>query len=329
MPQTSYPYACARISALSKGLFSASAIHRMAEGNLEDAMRMLLDARYGNMPDATPTDCERMIDNQRRITADTIRELSPMPALTDLFLLGTDVHNLKVLIKARLLGQQDVAWQEGGLYSRELLSACVANQKYDDLPEDLAAALNDLESRLRVKSDPQLVSAKLDYGYLAHAMRVVHQVKEPFAIQYFTALCDFDNVLTFLRMRAMGAQKEDMRAVLLPEGGIAHTQLLDAYEFSADALTRALSGSVAKAAMNSGLTAMLTTGNVGLLEKERDDYLVGLVNAHRNDAMTIFPIVGYYLARDREAQAIRLVITAKRNGLNETVITERLRELYG
>jgi vacuolar-type H+-ATPase subunit C/Vma6 len=45
--------------------------------------------------------------------------------------------------------------------------------------------------------------------------------------------------------------------------------------------------------------------------------------------MTIFPIVGYLLARDRESKAVRLILTVKRNGLDDGVITERLRELYG
>ena len=45
--------------------------------------------------------------------------------------------------------------------------------------------------------------------------------------------------------------------------------------------------------------------------------------------MTIFPIVGYYLARDREAKAVRLILTVKRNGLDDAIIAERLRELYG
>ncbi|MGN0785036.1 MAG: V0D/AC39 family V-type ATPase subunit, partial [Candidatus Aphodomorpha sp.] len=104
MTQQSVPYACARISALSKGLLDQQTVKRMAEGSLEEAMRILLDIRYGNIPDATPADCERMIDNVRIQTAAEIRELSPKPTITDLFLLQTDVQNLKVLIKARLLG---------------------------------------------------------------------------------------------------------------------------------------------------------------------------------------------------------------------------------
>ena len=329
MPQPSYPYACARISSLSKDLLDGAAIRRMAEGSLEDAMRMLLDARYGGLPDATAADCERMIESVRRQTADTIKELSPEPRLTDLFLLQTDVHNLKVLIKARMLGTTEVAFQEGGLYNREQLTAMVNGQTYGELPEKLASALDGLEMALKVRPEPQLVSLALDRGYLAHAVAETEACGEPFARQYFAALCDFDNVLTFLRMRAMGAGKEDLKDALLPAGGIAPDTLAEAYELSADQLTKALSGSVAKAAMGKGLSDMLATGNIGLLEKVRDDYLLSLVNDHRHDVTTIFPIVGYYLARDREAKAVRLILTAKRNGLDDAVITERLRELYG
>lgn len=328
MPQPSYPYACARISALGKGLFSGQALRKMAEGSLEDAMRALLDARYGGIPEATSEDCERMIENVRRQTAETIRELSPDPRLTDLFLLQSDVHNLKVLIKARLLGTNDTLLLEGGLYPVEKLREMTAEQKYEELPGPICAALSELESKLKIQVEPQMVSVMADYGYLKHCLAET-QNAEPFAKQYFEALSDFDNVITFLRMRAMGAQKEDLWDVLLPCAGIGSDVLVAAYELSSESLTKALSGSVAKAAMHEGLTKMLISGNISMLEKARDDYLLSLVNEHRHDAMTIFPVVGYYLARDREAKAIRMILTVKRNGLDDGVITERLRELYG
>ncbi len=329
MPQPSYPYACARISALEKGLLSGQTIRRMAEGSLDDAMRLLLEARYGGMPDATSADCERMIENTLERAAETVRELSPEPELTDLFLLQTDAHNLKVLIKARLLGTSETLWLGGGLYEREKLSAMVAAQKYDELPEAMRVALDRLERKLKAQPLPQMVSVLVDYGYLKCCMEASKKCKEPFARQYFSALCDFDNVITFFRMRAMGAQKEDLRDVLLPRGGIRSDELIGAYDLSAEALVKALSGGVAREAMRAGLSAMLTSGNVAVLEKARDDYLLSLVKAHRHDAMTIFPVVGYYLARDREAKAIRLILTVKRNGLDDGVIAERLRELYG
>ena len=329
MPQPSYAYACARISALEKGVLTGPAARRLAESGLDDVMRTLLDLRYGGMPDATANDCERMIENERLRTAQTIRELSPEPALTDLLLLQTDVQNLKMLVKARMLGMSDAELSEGGLYSKELLARCVSDQRYGELPEKLAEALAHMERRLTTHPEPQVVSIALDYGYLSCCLSAAEHVKEPFAKQYFRALCDFDNVLTFLRLRAMGAVKDDIDDVHMPVGGVTVKTLKDAYELSAESLTKALDGSVARDALNRGLSEMLATGNIGMLEKTRDDYLLSLVNAHRHDAMTIFPVFGYFLARDREAKAIRLIVTVKKNGLDDGVILERLRELYG
>ena len=329
MPQPSYAYACARISALEKSLFGKDAIRRMAEGSLEDALRQLSDAKYGNLQDALAEDTERMIESVRRQTAQTIQELSPDATLTDLFLLQTDAHNLKVLVKARMLGAADFAWLEGGLYTREQLVAMVADAKYDELPECMREALIRLEAKLKISQEPQLVSVYIDYGYHAHCLAVSATIKEPFAKQHFAALCDFNDVITFLRMRAMGAHKEDLKEALLPNAGIRREDMIEAYELSAESLTKAISSSVAKSALQDGLSRMLVSGNIAMLEKARDDYLLSLVNAHRHETMTIFPIVGYYLARDREAKAVRLILTVKRNGLDDAVIAERLRELYG
>ena len=329
MPQPSYAYAGARISALEKSLFGRDAVRRMAEGSLEDALRLLSDAKYGNLPDATGEDTERMIESVRMQTAETIRELSPDSALTDLFLLQTDAQNLKVLVKARLLNIVDIVWLEGGLYSRDQLSAMVAEVKYDLLPEEMQDAMVRLEAKLKISQEPQLVSVYADYGYHAHCLNAAKGMKEPFIRQYFAALCDFNNVITFLRMRAMGAQKEDLKEVLLPNAGVQGEALMAAYELSAETLNKAISGSVAKGALQEGLNRMLATGNIATLEKTRDDYLLSLVNEHRHEKMTIFPVVGYFLARDREAKAVRLILTVKRNGLDDAVIAERLRELYG
>lgn len=329
MPQSSYAYACARISALENGLLDQKTVKRMADGSLEDAMRILLDVRYGGIPDATAADCERMIENVRRQTALDIRELSPKPELTDLFLFATDIHNLKLLLKARLLEQADIEFLEGGLFSREQLKTAVAEQNYGLLPAQVAEAVYALEDRLKVEVEPQRVSVALDQAYLAYALEAARKSRDAFAIDYFTALCDFDNLITFLRMRAMGAAREDLRGMLLPEGGIRHDALYQAYELSDESLQRILSESHARGALAAGLADMQKTGNIGALERARENYLLSLVSAHKHDIDSVYRIVGYLLARDREAKAVRLIITVKRNGLDDAVIQERLCELYG
>ena len=327
MPQSSYTYASARLSALSKRLLDAQTIRRMTDGSVADAMRALLDTRYGGLADATESDVERMIDNELVEAMQEVRDLSPDPQLTDLFLLRADVQNLQTLIKARLSHQDDPLWTAGGLFDRDPLTIMVRDQKYKTLPESFQTALRGLERQLQIRVEPQQISIALDRAYLKHAL--LASKADPVLSQYFRALADFDNVLTFLRLRAMGASISELDEVLLPEGGITHKTLMDSFELSFDLLNRVLHASVCRDALLSGLNAMQRTGNISEVEKARDNYLLSLISVHKYETNTLYPIIGYYLAKEREGKAVRLVITAKRNDLPESVIRERLVTLYG
>lgn len=327
MPQPSYAYACARLSALNRRLIEPQTLQRMLDGSASDAMRALSDVRYGNLSDATEADVERMIEREMTDAMNEVRELSPNPGITDLFLLRADVQNLKVLLKARLLGQTDVSFTPGGLYDLETLSGMVKEKQYDALPAILRDAMNALEKRLEIRVEPQVISIELDRAYLRHALAA--SGKHPVFSQYFRSEADFDNVLTFLRLRAMGASIESLDEVILPEGGVSYADLYGAYELSFDSLNRVLEKSVCKEALLSGLNAMQRTGNISEVEKARDNYLLSLLSSHKYESETIYPVVGYYLAKEREGRAIRLIVTGKRNGINDSVIRERLVRLYG
>ena len=327
MPQPSYAYACARLSALNKRLLEPQTVQRMADGSLQDAMRALSDVRYGNLPDATEADVERMIEREMTDAMLEVREISPNPAITDLFLLRADVQNLKVLIKARLLNQPEPVFTPGGLFDKETLIEMVQNRQYQQLPPIFCEALTKLEKQLEIRVEPRNISITLDRAYLAHALKETE--KQPVFSQYFKAMADFDNSLTFLRLRAMGASIDTLDEVILPEGGIRYRDLYASYELSFDALNRVLDKSVCREALLHGLNAMQRTGNISEVEKARDNYLVSLLSSHKYETETIYPVVGYYLAKEREGKAIRLIITAKRNHLPENVIRERLVMLYG
>ena len=132
-----------------------------------------------------------------------------------------------------------------------------------------------------------------------------------------------------LRLRAMGAAREELHEALLPEGGVRHEALLQAFELSDEALLRALSASPARDAIAAGLADMQRTGSIGALERARENYLLSLVRPYRHDIASVQRLVGYLLARDREARAVRMIVTVKRNGLDDAVMQERLCELYG
>ena len=232
-----------------------------------------------------------------------------------------------MLLKARLLGQNETVFTPGGLYDKEQLAAMVKDRQYKDLPQVFQDALNALEKQLEIRVEPRNISITLDRAYLSYALQ--KSEKDPVFSQYFKAEADFDNVLTFLRLRAMGASIETLDEVILPQAGVKYRDLYNAYELSFDTLNRILNDSVCREALLSGLNAMQRTGSIAEVEKARDNYLVSLLSAHKYETETIYPIVGFYLAKEREGKAIRLIITAKRNRLSDSIIRERLVMLYG
>lgn len=330
MPQSSYIYAAARVRVLENSLIGQDRIRRMVEGSLEDAVRLLVEAGYGDMPDATVDDCETMIARELERTQKLVCEISPKPEVTDLFLMKADIHNLKVLLKARLLKTTDDPFLlSGGLIAKDTLALAVRDHDYRDLPPAIKDALNALEKTLSSKEDPQQVSIVLDRAYQEHARSVLEKHKNAFAQSYFLATADFDNVLTLLRLRAMGGSKEALEAMLLPAGAVAHSTLIAAFDQPMEMLPKLLATGAAGQAMEKGFEEVQRTGNISAMEKARDNYLMQLIKKDKYDVMTLQPVIGYLLAREQEARCIRLIVTAKRNGLSEHVITERLREVYG
>lgn len=332
MPQDSKIYAVARVRSLEKGLIGQDRMQRIADSSLEEAVRMLQESGYGEMPEATVENCEQMIARELMRTAKIIEEVTPDKAVTDLFLLTTDVHNLKVLIKARLLDTgEEPALMAGGVYDAEKLKAYVQEHDYRDLPKAFAEALAALEKELMSKESPQHVSVALDGAYLAHAADVIAKKPEnaAFLREYFNARADFDNVLALMRLRDMKAPREALQDVLLPAGEVSQSAIIAAYEQPFETLLRQVATGKAGAAIAGGLEEAQRTGHTSAIEKARDDHLMRLVKKDKYDMMSLQPVLGYYLAREQEAKCVRLIITAKRNDLGDDVIAERLRELYG
>lgn len=326
MPQESVTYGVTRIRCHETGLLGAAHLQRMLEGSAEEAVRQLVDLSYGGLSDATPADAERMVAHALAEAYALVKEVSFAPAVTDVFLMKADVHNLKLLLKLRLTQSGETpALLRGGLYDPEILASMVEAASYKELPPQLEAALTALEAQFQNGVDPALISAALDGAYVQYA----YDTKEELVVPYFKALADFNNVLAALRLRQMGGLAERLRALLLPAGNIPHATLVSALEAPLEALPALLANGPARPALLKGLMALQNGEGLAALERERDNYLMARFTGARYDNNSIAPVVAYLLAREQEAACVRLILTAKRNGLPESIITERLRGLYG
>ncbi|NLF27264.1 MAG: V-type ATPase subunit [Clostridiales bacterium] len=330
MPQISQPYAIGRVRALSRSLFTRQTVERLlSAGSVQELARVLAELGWGEAEDKAGV--ERLADKQVQEACRLIREITPEPNVTDCFFARYDILNLKILLKARMLGASDVPLSANGLIDREILRHAVQEADYSALPEEYRGALSEIEARVAAGPDPLFVDARLDRLLFSTSAERLKKVKnlDPAIEKYFQSRADAANILSALRIQKMGWGAPLLDEVLVPGGNVPGELLSelagDAHAVSGlekhvgAAFFRALSMGMADVERGQGLAAV---------EKRLDDHVLSLIRPGRYDILGMLPIVGYLLAREREAAAVRLIAAAKAVGAAEEQLASRLRETY-
>lgn len=338
MPQASYIYANARVGVAQTRLLTLERINRLQEAkNADEALKVLVEVGYGgNKEVQSAFDFQQLINEELKKAYDFIYEITPNKEVTDLFLVQFDYHNIKALVKNRLLElEEDTQLFLVGSEPVEKLKAAVRDRDYRSLPQHLAETLDALDQKLAGRINPQALDTFVDQAMFRHVFEVLDSpefkkdIKDvPFILDYFEALCDFANAIIFLRARTAQLMRDEFAALLMPERRISRQALLEAYDQPLDGIGRLIASGPARTYVLRGLDRYLETGSTAQMERLRDDYLLGLVKGFKNNNFGIEPLIGYLLAREQEARVVRLVMTAKLNNIAAEVVQERVRELY-
>ncbi len=323
---SSYPFASALVMAMGPKLMTNEKLTRLIEAkDFETALRQLSEFGYGQ----PATEFEAMIQKELEGADALLFKLSPSEVFTRIVHTERDYLNLKVLLKLRMRNQPlDSVMLNPGNISLEMLRRAVLESHHVDLPDHMKKALQYIERQLAMTADASVIGVALDRAYAKEIRDLAAQLKNELVTEYFTVYFDLSNIIAMLRVRAAGSPKETFDRAFLKGGRIEKRTLLDAFDMPDE--------SVLKAAGRGGYTAMLAdafddylkTGSLYMLEKKRDDMLLSLLKDQRYDMFGIGPLFGYYIAKQREAEAVRTVMTAKQGGIDADVVTKRLKELY-
>lgn len=320
MPQASYEYAVGRISELSTKMLDSAQLRRIHEAPDEkSALAMLLETGYGgglSQDQLNDSDIDYVIRSQLQLSRKTIWELTPAPELTSLFFLRVDTHNIKALLKARLLGREvpDILIDDG-VIPLPLLKECINSKDYDPLPETYRKALNKIEAELQHDVDPLKFSAQIDGAMFTHIKNVLDQQKDhSFVRKYFSMLADFQNARSVIRARLLGWDADKLKNLLLDGGEIDHNVFVEAFDLPKEQLAvkfnRGSNGKVISAAVEE----YVTTGNTPVLKKKMETASMNILRSAKWDMFSLGPIIGYLIGREAEAKALRVIFGAKRGG---------------
>lgn len=323
MPQGSLEYAVARVKVREGRLLSAERLERMVDApSADDALRLLGETGYGAQGDG---DYEKMAEWELEQAAEFIEAITPDEEMTDLFLMHGDFQNLKAAFKMRALDlKESPALTRVCKVPPEDVMEMVLQRNFYSLPECMRAVAERCETMLAGGMDPRRLDMALDAAYLRWAVQSSGK-RGGFVADYFAQMVDFYNAAIVLRAPGMGEGLDFVRENLL-EGGLLDKGLLVAlFNRESDAQNR-LSGRDKNFAQK--FDAAQQSGELWEFEKYRDDTLLELAKRGKADLSSVQPLIGYLMAKETEARAVRMVMTAKINRIPREVLRERLRGLY-
>lgn len=273
--ETSYPYAVGRVKALEGTLLDRAQWGRLLEADEAQGLSLLREWGYG--ASAGADDLESRLRAQLADTAILLREIAPDPGLLRVFCLPVDAHNLKVLLKARLVGEKaDRLLLSGGCFEKALLQVCVEVDDYSLLSPLLGERLQGAGDL----TDPQALSVLVDNAVFAQMLRDAG--KNELLRQYLRTQAEYTNRLSAIRASQLGWSQQQLDRVQIP---IENTP-----------------------------PAALQDGDVREVEREKQQALRRVIAGQKDDSFGPGPLLYYRLAKEQEARALRILFAAKRAG---------------
>lgn len=325
---TEYLFLSARVKALECGLLSRERMERMLEApSLEDAVKVLQECGYDEMPQVSGQALEQALARQRRKTYDELSGAAPDRSIIDLFKVKYDYHNAKTILKAeaREIDPAPLLVDTGRVPAARMLESVRASD-LRDLPPILRDAVVRAQEVLGATGDPQLADFALDRAYFRDMFHLARESGSAFLVGYVRILVDAANLRSAVRTLRMGKSVDFLKGVLVPGGGVDADRILNAVASGSSLEELYASSSLRDAAEAGG--AALNGGGLTRFEKLTDDAVTAYLSGAKSVAFGEAPVIAYLAAKENELTAVRIIMTGRMAGLDTDTIRERLRESY-
>ncbi len=317
-----YTYAVARIRAKEMSLLTKSDLDQMLSCNdYDEVLRILADKGFGDGGNFETS--EDLLAHETEKTWQLISELVDDMSVFDVFLYANDFHNLKAAIKAVITNAPlTKLFLKNGTVAPETILEAIKERKYSLLPAHMQETAEQAVSVLLQTSDGQQCDILIDRASLIAIRNAGRDSKNDMIDKYselFVALAD---IKIAVRCNKTNKSLEFIKRALAPCDSLDVDALAAAASKTIDDLFEYLSFTDYQLAVDE------IKKSPSAFEKWCDNLIMSHIKGQKSNPFTLSPLAAYILARENEIKAVRIILSAKQNGLSDNSVRERLRDLY-
>ncbi|MBU5484890.1 V-type ATP synthase subunit C [Clostridium sp. MSJ-11] len=327
-----FTHAISRIRVLETKLLDKAKLDRMIDSSsAEDALKILGETEYSNYMSniKRPEDYEELLSGELIRLYQLMYSLSPVKELIDIMSIKYDYHNLKVMIKGKILNKDlSNLLIPVGLINLNKLKQAFDNENFKELTDYMIQGIEKVNKSFEEDKDPQKIDIVLDSFMYKEMLYRANEIGDKFLSDYFKVIIDLTNIKTLLRVKKQNKGRRFMEEVLIEGGTILKKDLISYENESIDGIANKLSYTPYEKILRLGLENYGTNGNMSYFEKLTDNYIMDYIKKAKYVSFGIEPLLGYIMAKESEIKTVRIIMVGKLNNVAPEVIRERLRDVY-
>ncbi|MDR2832492.1 MAG: V-type ATP synthase subunit C [Streptococcaceae bacterium] len=322
-----------RIRVFEGHLLSKEKLERMIHTtSAEGAMDFLLqEADYSQFIDEVnqPEDYEQLLTLELERVYKKIYAMVPIKEVVDLLTLKYDYHNLKVLVKEKLLAK-DFSAQYIKVGSVELAVLLESFQKEDywKLPPIMCKAITHVLEDFETTKDPQRIGLLFDEYMFEQLLALSKTIDDPFVQKFVRAQVDLANLQTLLRIQAIGESVHFLEEELIVGGNILPSRILSLFDKDLEELPNELFATDYAPWLAQLVEMNQETRTITYFEKMKADFFMKWLKEVKIVPFGVEPVIGYLHAKEVELTCLRIIMVGKINHIDRQKITERMRLVY-
>lgn len=332
MDRMDFIQAVTRTRVLEKKLLSKARIDRMIEArDIGEVFKTLNETEYSSAVAGVSRDedYENILSYELKRVYKLMREVTKDQVVVDLMALKYDYHNLKVLVKERMLNKDlsKLYIPIGSTDLKKIKDGIIEGNLRDIQPEfreAIEAVLKDFE----INKDPQRIDIILDRFYVQHLYKMAVGTGIKLFIDYVKDMIDFINIKSTIRLKKQGKDMNFLEEVILPNGNIDKDLILMSFNDSIENMITRFKNYRIGSGLLKGLESYKVTNRLSDLEKYMDNYLVEVNKPSKYINFGPEPIFSYIVAKEAEIKTLRIIMVSKLNKLSPEATRERVRDLY-
>ena len=329
MDRMDYGQSVVTIRVLEKRLLTKNRIERMIESETcEEVLKLLSETEYSqDMTDIQNSrDYEKILKRETERVFSLVRNMSKNKEVVDILSLKYDYHNLKVLVKSKVFEKDNTnLLMNAGTIDITKFKTKSETQSLD-LPEEILEAIAEIKKEENLT--PQKIDIIVEKYYFKNLVNLSKKIDVKVITDYVKGLIDFQNIITLFRVQKQNRDAKFLDSVIFEGGTISKDKIVASLNDSSETILNKFKKEKLGPYLVKGVEVFNETKRLSEFEKISDNYLMELNKESKYIVFGPEPLFTYLVAKEREINAIRLIMVSKINNISSEKIRERLRDTY-